>query len=409
MENKIFAPLVRFENGNLVGDVVGDFITRFLLFDHYTIDSSLMRELVVLVNVFGIDGLCELLKAGHVSIHASAYTIGQMNHKLDNEENPRPSFYRSNQQLILPYNHLAPVIVDITDRKSYISSGFRNINSMGFKPKRIAELKSVILQNLTELPENHEDNVWMKDALSSNLPIVKQALLNSIDDSLLQKINSKEIEYSFKYLEEDILKVETNLSSLLKLNEYEEHKIIEKATLSIGGFYRRLLLMKEYGSIAWFSEEDAKLMDAEVNRVAFRHDSNIQERRLSRVIELTGLPRLSDISKLNTYTLMKMRDSNECREFREWLKTSDAKSDKDIINETKRYSTAFANMFGTFRFRMARFAITSSIGSITTTNPFLGVGIGIADQFILDNLIKRNGPVWFINNELPKLYNPYRQ
>ena len=167
--------------------------------------------------------------------------------------------------------------------------------------------------------------------------------------------------------------------------------------------------MKEYDSIAWFGDQDSKLMTLEVERIAININSKAQEDRLTRVIELAGLPKLIDIKTLNAHTLINLRNSRECIEFREWLKTSDAKTDQDIKDEIKSYTTAFKNMLGKFQIKLARFALTTSVGAATSLNPLVGVAVGAADQFLVDRLIKRNSPIWFINNELPKLYDPYKQ
>lgn len=408
MNNNIFAPLLVDTGENTIDNTVGWFITRYLLFDHYTIDSRLMKELVVLIEVFGIEGLNDLLNSGNLSIHMSAYTAGQMNYKFENEEDPRPSYMKNHQQIILPYGHFSPTIVDIPNRKEYVSHGFRNINNRGYSPKRTKALKETILSRLTEVPNTYDDISWMKNALSSDLPIAGQAIANALGNRK-DHINLSDIEFHFKYLDEDVIKAETNLTQLTKMSEFEEHKIVERSILSIGGFYRRMSLMKEYDSIAWFGDEDSKLMTLEVERIAANINSKAQEDRLTRVIELAGLPKLVDIKTLNAQTLISLRNSRECIEFREWLKTSDAKTDQDIKDEIRSYTTAFKNMLGKFQIRLARFAFATSVGTATSLNPMVGLAVGAVDQFLIDRLIKRNSPIWFINNELPKLYDPYKQ
>lgn len=408
MNNNIFAPLLVDIGENTTDSTVGWFITRYLLFDHYTIDSRLMKELVVLVEVFGIEGLNDLLNSGNLSIHMSAYTTGQMNYRFKNEENPRPSYMKNYQQVILPYGHFAPTIVDIPNREEYVSYGFRNINNMGYPPKRTKALKETIQNQLTQVPDTYDDISWMKNALLSDSPIAGQAIANNLGNRK-NPIDISDIKFHFEYLDEDVIKVETNLTQLTKMSEFEAHKIVEKSILNVGGFYRRMSLMKEYDSIAWFGDQDSKLMTLEVERIAININSKAQEDRLTRVIELAGLPKLIDIKTLNAHTLINLRNSRECIEFREWLKTSDAKTDQDIKDEIKSYTTAFKNMLGKFQIKLARFALTTSVGAATSLNPLVGVAVGAADQFLVDRLIKRNSPIWFINNELPKLYDPYKQ
>lgn len=403
MDNKIFAPAAKSQNDRVVLDLNG-FVTRLLLFDHYTLDSILMRDLAQMVGVFGVEGLRDLLSTGIISIHSSPLTIGQIETKLENEEYGRP--VKSNHEEFLPYNHFDPVHVDISDRRDYIGHGLREINKLGFPGKRTAGLKAEILDKLTELPNLYGDIVLMHEALNLGGGVARTGIINAATERShkIPEALESNLEFQFSVGEDNVISASTNLQSLLGIGEYEEHKILERTVLAIGGFYQRLGLMKGYDSIAWFSDNDSLLFEAEMQRIATDIRSNTQEARMSRVLELRGLPSLTEDSILDVNRIMKMRDSSECRDFREWLKTNDAKSDADIHREITSFYTAFANSFGTAQSRVARFALSTVVAN---TNPPLGLVLGIMDQFVVDRVLKRNGPIWFLNNELPKLGRPF--
>ena len=50
-------------------------VTRLLLFDHYVIDSSRLREFPALINAFGVNGVEALLDSGCVEILCDARTL----------------------------------------------------------------------------------------------------------------------------------------------------------------------------------------------------------------------------------------------------------------------------------------------------------------------------------------------
>lgn len=403
MDNRIFAPAAISLDGEVKLDLNG-FVMRLLLFEHYTLDSMLMRELAQMVGIFGVEGLRDLLSADIISIHSSALTLGQLETKLDNEEYGRPVHYTTNE--FMPYNNFDFVNIDIPNRREYIDHGLREINKLGYPGKRTAGLKNEILEHLTDIPNIYGYFELMNNALSINGSVAKMAVINATEERgyTPPASYSENLWFEFTKGKDNIISAETNLQELLGIKEYDEHKLLERAMLSVGGFYQRLSFMKAYDSIAWFSDNDSNLFRTELARVSAEIRSNVQEDRMTRVLELKGLPTLTPDSYIDVSRIMKMRDSPECREFRDWLKTNDAKSDEDIKREIGSFYAAFANAFGTTRSKAARFVLGAAIGAV---NPPAGMVLGIIDQFVVDKILKRNGPVWFINNELPKLGNPY--
>lgn len=398
MVNKIFAPFAVMHEDRSIDIDLNSFISRILLFDHYTIDSMLMRDIAKLTNNIGVGGLTDLIRSGIVSIHTEALSLGQIEEFNPVTNSRRPTNYAHK---FIPLNHYDPVIVDIPDRKEYIGHGLKNIDELRLPLKQKILLKNAIVDNIAPLfPTQTEMVDWTRSSVLSNNEVFKTAIINSIKARQNKSIAKKDISIHVETYELSGYHAISNIRSLIDVDEYEEHKIIEKSILDTSGFYKRLSLMKSYDSIAWFSDDDSNLLNSEIKHVATEIDSRLQERRLTRILELKGLPLIDNRQSIDINSLMKLRDSNECRQFREWLKTMDAKSDKDILSEVTSYKNAFNNILTSDSSRIARFMISTVVGSI---HPVAGVALGVADQFILDRLIKRNGPISFINNSLPRL------
>ena len=73
-----FATSLTNDGADLVIDV-NAFVMRLLLFDKYNIETSMFRDMVMLINTFEVQGLIDLLDSGVVSLYADPLSYGQFN------------------------------------------------------------------------------------------------------------------------------------------------------------------------------------------------------------------------------------------------------------------------------------------------------------------------------------------
>ena len=99
--------------------------------------------------------------------------------------------------------------------------------------------------------------------------------------------------------------------------------------------------------------------------------------------------------------LLKLRDSSEAREFREWLRRSEDLTEKEI-NDQVAGLRARAGLKTTGKGGKAiRFLLTTVAGAV---NPVLGLVSGALDTFGLDSLLPRSGIAAFVNELYPSLF-----
>lgn len=405
ISQQVFAPLATTTNdGRDIVTDVNSFILRILLFDTYIIESSMLRDLAQLAAVFGADGLTDIINSGAVRIHIDALSIGQAEREFDGQKFPIETL---NSPGLLPLLHYEPLVINMADRSSYVHRALENLRLPRVGKKTVSKLQNAVTDKLTVPPEhNPKSLLWSRESLLSNNELVALAL----EQALLEKHNANLVptafNFEFKKNGNNGYVVTTNMGRLFGLSAYDEHKLFEAVVLKVTGFYQRISLMNAYESIAWFSDVDARLLDAEIKLKLNEYDSSNQERRFTRILNIVGLPMILPSDQVSANSLLRLRVTKECKDFRAWLSTSDAKSDNDIKRELGSFKAAFSAILHSGTTRAIRFILPNALG----LSPVASIATQSVDHFIVEKLLPTNGPIAFINNKLPPVWlnDPYK-
>jgi len=403
-QNKIysrFATIDPKDSNNITIDFDG-LIKRLLLFDDYIIDSIRLQDIPQLVNNFGVNGLIELLKSGTIKIHCDALTTAQAG---------QATVLKSREEKgALPLCSYDFVTLNIADKEKYLSDNLQATHRYVSNTKNAIKLKQTILSALIDTPKNLMVDAFtdMKKSFLERSSLVKFAVHRIIVKQYKTPININDIEIKIIQIGGTEFKAESNLATLLNINVQEVHKIIERALLDISGLSQRLSYMKNYDAISWFHEDDVPMLNEELSIVAKECNSETQEERLVRILDLKGLPKFNNETNINVSGFLKLKNSNECKEFREWLKNIDTKSNKEIIDAINSFSEKISSFLKGDVATLTKIIISAGVG-LTILNPIVGaatgVGISVLDEFLLNKVLKSNGPISFINNKLPRLYD----
>jgi hypothetical protein len=200
---------------------------------------------------------------------------------------------------------------------------------------------------------------------------------------------------------------EQNLSEKLGLNELEAHKVIEKALLAIGGLNKRISEMKAFQALSGFKTQELQIFEDKLSFILNRISPDSKMEQFDRVIEITGMPSFDDIGtdiKLNLDKFLKVRESNDCVEFRNWLSEISNLEDKEI----KEGIESFRNMIGSAIEgkvgKSIRF-LTSTLFGFLDGGAVTGPAIGAIDTFVLDKVFPSKGPITFLNKKYPSIYS----
>ena len=102
--------------------------------------------------------------------------------------------------------------------------------------------------------------------------------------------------------------------------------------------------------------------------------------------------------------LLKIRDSAECREFREWLSSLGDTSDAEIKAMVTSLIRKLASMAASSGGKLVRLAATTGIGLIPVIGPIAGATASAIDSFLVEKVLPRSGIVAFLTETYPSLF-----
>ena len=198
--------------------------------------------------------------------------------------------------------------------------------------------------------------------------------------------------------------VEDNLQKEFNLTKIEIRKIINSSLLATCGMNLKFEEMDVFNSVSGFKPEEESLFDIRAKLLLKNVNGYKPEENFTRVLEIQRFPKLEinkDI-KIDIEKLLKIRNSKDCTEFREWLSTIDKYTDKDIHDQFNNYKSKLQNLATTTEGKAFRFFVSGVIGF--TASPLAGVAYGLIDTYILDKILPRKGYISFIHNDFPTIY-----
>ncbi len=360
--SRVVAPFteLRDDRDRNVSIDINSFVMRLLLFDTYTIETIRLKDIAKLINNFGFNGLMELLDSGFIKIHLAARTMGAMN-RTDPTRGDQ-NYPVGYDNVLLPYGSFDLRTIDIADRDWYLNNCYKNLKEFTSK-KEARQLKLSVRRQLTEVPKvSKDETVWFRESLLANGSFLNAALALTLKTKNNITIDPFELHLNISSRGEAGYITESNIKEKLQLSDLEAHKAIESTLLMISGFYQRLSMMKNYESIAWFSERDAVLLKEDMKIVVGELDSSLQEKRLTRVLELRGLPQIDENTLIDANKLLMFKTSSECTQFKAWLKSIDSKSDEDVAREIKSFYAAISIVLTSTPTRIAKFILSTGVG-----------------------------------------------
>lgn len=341
---------------------VGLLIRRLLLFEHCTLESDLLREIPHLVRIFGVGGVEALLKSKSLSIVCDAATMGSVgqNAQLKN------SITRGGP---LPLGSYCIASVTIADREKYLHDALQSVHDApGMKLKQQIKLKKQLVPLLEAHPREmarEARNAFMKTVQRSD-PVIRSALEVTFRAEKGVDLPN-DVDVHIERLDDDDFRASTNLASRCSLSDQEAHKIMERALLGAAGLELSLQKMKTYNSLSGFRDSELPIFEQRVSWLEQQLDPAAQERRFDRVVEIAGLPGLDNLpsgQRIDVERLLKLRDSEECRDFRRWLRGVSSETDREIEARFASLHEKVAQLTHTKTAKIFRFVVEAGTGLI---------------------------------------------
>jgi hypothetical protein len=97
---------------------------------------------------------------------------------------------------------------------------------------------------------------------------------------------------------------------------------------------------------------------------------------------------------------LKIRDSKECKAFRDWLKQAQFLNEREIHLEVRSLRARLGNLVHGTKGKLIRLAVGYGAGLV----PVLGPVVSALDTFVLEKLLPLSGPAMFLDTMYGSLF-----
>jgi hypothetical protein len=399
LRDRLLAPVaVRDNEGAVVGANLGALVRRLILFEQVVIDSYAMRELPALVDAMGSDSFIDLLDSGAVKIRADGWAYGETGNG-----GLLPS--RGNEPLPPLQYAFSPIVPH--DREHHISLCLGEIRAMPLGKRTSQKLRRSIVAALLHFPANagQESMESLPRDLTRNLNLVYGATAAALSKKLEREIDDNSFEIRIEQIDDYVFEAITNVGERFGLDKTETDKVIESALLAICALNQRLEEIKAYQSIIGFNDSELPIVQEKFAFLLNEIDANVQEERFDRIIQLAGLPDPETAAgTVDVAKLLEARETEELREFRQWLRTLDRATDSELRERLDSVTARLQEAVHSRGGKTVRFVATTGIGFVPVIGQIAGPILGAADQFLLEKLLPAPGPVSFLGSTYSSIF-----
>jgi hypothetical protein len=388
--DRILGPIsTHSEDGEETTVSFGDIVRKLVLFEQVVIESNRLKEIPLLVQKFGYDGVKALMESGRVRIYAEASGIGQI------EANPKtPGVHNYGSFQI--HNH-----------KDYIHEGLQAINEVpGLNARRAKKLRKLVGDRTARQPDDRGEDAWDKFMadLESNAAALRLSTAIVVAKETGRVIEPAEFELTIARDDEGRFTSETDLGQRLDIGTLETYEIVSKGLLGVAAFNERLELMERFQSLTGFQASELPLFEEKLSFLLRQIDPDHHVDRFERVIELSGLPQVDpsgSVHDVDLARLVEITSSEEATEFRAWLRGIDSLSDGEIEETLHRMREIVRAAVESPTGKTIRFLTTVGAG---VAFPPAGVAAGAIDSLVLPKLIGEPGATAFLSRLYPTIF-----
>lgn len=301
-----------FNARGIVGVDVNSIVRRLILFDTYILKSVRLQEFPLLIAEVGFGGVLQLLESPGFEIECEIVAVGQTGQTAVLES-------RANKGILPPLSYSLAGI-QIADRRKHIHDCLQPLHQIpGLTHKQVVKLKRMIADKIVHLPEGFTAKLAAQataDVLNKQ-HLVKKSVEMVVRQTL--KVEPPEFSVSVHAIDAEDIRVETDLMKRMDIDLPTAHKLVEGGLMGLGGLSLRFAEMEALSALSGFTDSDLPLVDEQL-KFLLRISPEIKERQFRRVVEIAGFPDFAPAlseKRLNVRRLLEIRQSDECREFRE--------------------------------------------------------------------------------------------
>jgi hypothetical protein len=310
---------------------------------------------------------------------------------------------------ILPLGSYRLTMIRSADEEAYISHGLEKVKTIGGMPlKQMIKLKKTIVESLVKSPPAFGFDSLKAGRLDLSRPeIAAPLVVGALKELTGHSVPSADVLVRYHPLQNDDFRLESNLDRF-GIDDQMSHRVLERAVCAAAGLNLRIEEMKAFEALNGVIDDDLAMMSAKFDFLIREFYPQTQEQRFARVLAIAGLPDLPEGNRtqLDADKLLKLRESPECSQFREWLQRVDTLDDAEVHDRVASLNARVQASFQSSAGKVARFIITTAAGLVLSNNPVAALGISAVDAFLLDKVFPQNGPAAVINRLYPSIFRP---
>jgi hypothetical protein len=191
---------------------------------------------------------------------------------------------------------------------------------------------------------------------------------------------------------------------MLGINLEQEHDMLAELVKGTSNLNQRIADMAEFSAISHFEDSEAPLLFGKIHSLVAQLNPEFDEHAFLRVIGVTEIPKLIENRRINVDELMKIRETDECREFRSWLSTTDSLDNAELKRILTGFRAKAASFIATKSGKSLRLGVNTTLGLIPGYGTLLALGEGVVDTFLLETMLPSSGVLTFLNHAMPSIF-----
>jgi hypothetical protein len=381
-------------------------VRRLLLFDRVTLETSGFREVPAMVEVFGFDGVMALLDSGALRFKRHGASIGEWatTGMLGPPEN--------RVRLTSEFYAFGYISLPDFEQKKHNSEAFGEFTPrLGLNGKQGKKLRRAIGDRIISEPPIRGE--LLTTVRRGDLSLLRESIALVAADQFGTSIAADDLKLEVEHVPDSGLKhgdalfrAETNVGELAKVDAETERAIVQQGFFGVQGVDHRLSIMDSLEGVGGFRAREQHLFNLRFEAVLPLLDFAAQEESLTRVIEVAGLPDLSQGHfSVDVERLLEIRASGPAVALRNWLPTTNAMPDNEVAAMFNDLSEQVASMYQSKAGKAMRFIVSAGLDFLPQGGTIASLGFGALDSFVLENLAQP-GPVSFLSDAYSAIYKP---
>ena len=220
-------------------------------------------------------------------------------------------------------------------------------------------------------------------------------------------MKAEQVEFSLSEIEPGDWSVRSNFESQFGLDSTTAHKVGLEALMVVSRLNERLEWMNNYSAVSGFRVGDVSLVDEKIAGLTRELEPSVQQERLTRVLEITGLPDIEGAlaaGEVDIRKLVEIVETRECQDFRDWLRTVDSEEDDQIKERVESLRERLRAAVHGGSGKAVRFGVSALAGQIPVAGLVAGPAVSVVDSFLLERIVRLPGPTTFLSRLYPSIF-----